>query len=247
MKIFTIFLFTFAPLAMIAQTVDYNKVIIPDRITNVSFDERLVQLAWRNHPSVKVAQQNVEIAETERSMAKWSWLDNIYGVGNLNEFTVAPASHERSIYYPRYNFGVRVSLGDFVQMPKKTKLATYRMVNANHVVNGQKLSIREEVLQSVERMKENYKIIKLRQFVKEEYYQMYKEAEKKFQTNEINLERLRAALQVYYSRSEDLIQAQSEFNQEKLNLEGFTGVRLEEIEGYTEFLARLDEEAKQDF
>jgi outer membrane protein TolC len=132
-------------------------------------------------------------------------------------------------------------------MPKKTKLATYRMVNANHVVNGQKLSIREEVLQSVERMKENYKIIKLRQFVKEEYYQMYKEAEKKFQTNEINLERLRAALQVYYSRSEDLIQAQSEFNQEKLNLEGFTGVRLEEIEGYSEFLARLDEEAKQDF
>jgi 5'-deoxynucleotidase YfbR-like HD superfamily hydrolase len=83
--------------------------------------------------------------------------------------------------------------------------------------------------------------------VKEEFYQMYKEAEKKFQTNEVNLERLRASLQEYYSRSEDLIIAQSTFNQERLNLEAIIGVKLEDVEGYSAFVAKLDEESKQDF
>ena len=246
MKIFNALLFTLAPLIVTAQTVDYNKIVIPERITAVTFDERLVQLAWKNHPSNKIVQQNVEIAKNEKNLARWAWLDNIYAVGNLNEFTIEPSSNERSTFYPRYNFGVRFSLGTFVQTPIQTKIANGQMVNANHLVNQQKLLIRDEVLTSMEKMKESYKILKLRQFVKEEFYQMYKEAEKKFQTNEINLERLRATLQEYYGRSEDLIQAQSSFNQEKINLESLTGIKLEDVEGYSAVLAKLDEEAKQD-
>jgi outer membrane protein TolC len=165
----------------------------------------------------------------------------------LNEFTIEPNSNERSTFYPRYNFGVRFSLGTFVQTPLETKIANDKSVNAVHMVNQQKLVIREEVLVSLEKLKEAYKIIKLRQFVKEEFYQMYKEAEKKFQTNEVNLERLRASLQEYYSRSEDLIIAQSTFNQERLNLEAIIGVKLEDVEGYSAFVAKLDEESKQDF
>lgn len=247
MKIFKTVLFILVPLIATAQTVDYNKIVIPERITAVTFDERLVQLAWKNHPSNKIVQQNVEIAKKERNLARWSWLDNIYAVGNLNEFTIEPNSNDRSTFFPRYNFGVRVSLGTFVTTPLETKIANDRNTNAVHMVNQQKLVIREEVLVSLEKLKEAYKIIKLRQFVKEEFYQMYKEAEKKFQTNEVNLERLRASLQEYYGRSEDLITAQSKFNQEKINLEAIIGLKLDDVEGYSAFLAKLDEESKQDF
>ncbi len=32
------------------QSVDYNKIILPAGAANVSFEERLVQIAWMNNP-----------------------------------------------------------------------------------------------------------------------------------------------------------------------------------------------------
>src|SRR5690606_22628995 len=100
-----------------AQTVDYNRIILPENITTVSFDEKLVQLAWRNNPSNRIVEENIRIAQKEKAIASWSWLDNIYAVGNLNEFTLEGTNLERQIFYPRYNFGVRLSLGTFVKTP----------------------------------------------------------------------------------------------------------------------------------
>ena len=66
-----------------AQNIDYNKIVLPDKVIPSSFEERLVQLAWKNHPSNIIASQNVQIAGKEKKLAQWKWLDDIYANGNL--------------------------------------------------------------------------------------------------------------------------------------------------------------------
>src|SRR6267142_2066693 len=114
MKLLRILTFLALPMTVPAQSIDYNKIVLPDRIVPNSFEERLVQLAWKNHPSNRVVDQNVEIAHKEKVVARWQWLDNIYANGNLNEYTLHPNPGAINVYYPRYNFGVRVTLGNFV-------------------------------------------------------------------------------------------------------------------------------------
>ena len=75
-------------LAVVAQ-VDYNKIILPDDATDVSFEERLVQLAfWRNNPESQMVYQGVEAAREDGKVAvrQWSTLTGV--TGNLNEFSV---------------------------------------------------------------------------------------------------------------------------------------------------------------
>ena len=72
MKRLPLLFFVFASLLLNAQSVDYNKIIVTEQISAISFEEKLVQLAWQNHPSNKVAAQRVEQAQSQRAKAQWS-------------------------------------------------------------------------------------------------------------------------------------------------------------------------------
>lgn len=231
----------------LGQNVDYNKIVVPERVANVSFEERLVQLAWKNQPANKIMQTNVEIAESNLKQAQWSWLDRIGATGNVNEFTLNPDEYERSAFYPRYNFSIRLDLGMFSNIPQETKQARLNQLNAEHMVNEQKIEMRRQVLLSLQRLEEMFRLIKLAERMKEDNYVMFKDAEEKFSLGDITIERYRATLQTYSLRMADLIQARSDFNQEKINLEALIGVSLEEVEGYEQYLIDLAKKAQAEF
>jgi len=236
----------FLPMSVLyAQTVDYNRIILPERITSTTFEERLVQIAWRNHPSNRVVEENVRIAQKEKAIASWSWLDNIFAVGNLNEFTLTGSGGERADFYPKYNFGARISLGTFVRTPLESRLADSRLVSAEFLVNAKKIDLRSEVLIQLEHFKESFQILNLRKELREEYYQMYKIMENKFQLNETTLDKLQGAQESYLIQAQNMITVQSKFNQEKIALEAQVGLKLEDIEGYQEFLVQLEKEVRR--
>lgn len=246
MKKFSLLVFTFTSALASAQSVDYNKIIVTEQVSAISFEERLVQLAWRNHPSNKVVAQQVEQAQTLRSKARWSWLDNIYVEGNYNEFTgkdeidaVARA------FYPRYNVGVRLPLGTFVQTPLSAQAAQDQVLISEFNVNTKKLEVREEVLMGVERLKEKFKIVKLRERIQEDYFLMFQSTEKKFKAGEITLEAYRETSQAYYQKEEEIIQARSAFNQQRIAIEAMVGVELKDVEGYVQFIDRLTTETQE--
>ena len=164
----------------------------------------------------------------------------------MNEYTLHPVPGATNVYYPRYNFGVRVTLGSFVTIPLQTSAANDRLINSEHLVNVKKLGVREEILANVERLKQYYKFIKIREQIKEDFRTMYKDAEKKFSTGDINIERYRAAVQAYYDQSEQVVEAQTNYNGVKIALEALVGVQLTDIEGYKEFISKLDAEIKID-
>ena len=239
-----------------AQNIDYNKIILPEKVVPNNFEERLIQLAWKNHPSNKMVQDNVFVAEKEKRLAKWRWLDDIYANGNLNEFTLKKQATDdgttgtgtlnQNLFYPRYNIGLRLSLGTFFNIPVQTKIASGKLSYAEHEVDQKKLTVREEILGNVAKLKQYYKFIKLRKQIREDFFTMYKDAEKKFSTGEITIERYRTALQAYYDQSEQVVEAQTNFDGIRYALESLIGVELTEVEGYREFTTRLDNELKSE-
>lgn len=229
------------------QTVDYNKIILPENVTPATFEERLVQLAWKNHPSNNTKQQNVKIAQSEKQLAQWKWLDDIYASGNLNEYTINPSPlTPDNVFFPRYNFGFRFSIGTFVNTPLHTKVASTKILVAENEIKERKLLVREEVLSNFEKLKQFYKSLKLREQILEDYLVMYKDSEKKFSTGDIDIEKYRMAVQSYLGQAEKVVDAQASFNSTKITLDALIGLDLNELEGYKEFLQQLDSEIRID-
>src|SRR5690606_9044575 len=110
--------------------------------------------------------------------------------------------------------------------------------------NELKLSIRKDMLVQIEQFKERYKVLRLRDRLKEDFLVLLKDAEKKFSQGEIQIEQYQMASQAYYTRSEAVITAVSQFNQTKIALEELIGLRLEEVEGYNSFLNQLEAEIR---
>lgn len=240
MKRLPLFLVVLVPFLSNAQSVDYNKIIVTDQISEISFEERLIQLAWRNHPSNKVVTQRVDMAQTQRAQARWSWLDNIYLEGNYNEFTGKDDVDDIArAFYPRYNIGVRLPLSTFAQTPLNAKVANDRLLMTEYEVNQKKLEVRQDVLLAVERLKERFKIIKLRERIQEDYFLMYQSTEKKFRAGEISLDDYRSTSQAYYLKEEEIIQARSLFNQQRIALEAMIGLELKDVDGYVQFIDKL--------
>lgn len=245
MKRIVLYLFVLLPLLSRAQAVDYNKIIVSDQVPSISFEERLVQLAWKNHPTNKVALQKVEMAQALKSKASWAWLDNFFVQANINEFTGnTEVDGWGRAFYPKYNLGVKLPIGTFVHTPLNTHAANDQVLINEYEVNAKKLEVRRDVLLSIEKLRERFKIIKLRERIKEDYLLMFQDAEKKFKEGKITLEFYRGTIQAYTLQEEEIIQAQSLFNQERIALEQLIGVELKDVEGYIEFTNRLTKETQ---
>lgn len=234
-------LLIFLPVVVSAQNIDYNKVILPDKVIPAEFEEKLVQLAWKNHPANKVVMQNVAIAEKEKKQAAWSWLDDIYANGNLNEFTINPNPEtSANLFFPKYNFGVRVSLGTLVRVPIETRIANDKLINTQHLVNEKKISVREDVLSNLERFKQYFAFRKYRQQLKDDFYTIFLLEQQKYEKGEIEFERYRSVSHAYLTQAEDVRDAETNMNASRISIESLIGIRLKDVEGYDKFMSDLD-------
>lgn len=109
-------------------------------------EDRLVQLALDKNNVNKAMVFESQMAVAELRQAKLLWLDRFRLQGNLNEFTVQPDRFVRSQFFPRYNFSVGISLGDFGIIPNEVKRtrAAYEITRLG--IDSQRQLIRTEVL-----------------------------------------------------------------------------------------------------
>jgi hypothetical protein len=83
--LFSLLLLTCATLVgASAQTVNYEKIIPPPYATQLSFADRLVQLAWQNHAANRNYELDVISTEKAIKLAKFEWLDLISLTLNIN-------------------------------------------------------------------------------------------------------------------------------------------------------------------
>jgi len=220
------FIFCFFAIYVYGQQSDNDKSIQnEDMPTDIR--ERLVQLAWSNHPGNQIAIKDFEIAKVNLTQAQWAWLNQINASGNLNEFTINP-NPEVNLFYPRYNFGVNIPLGIFVMNPTNTKISELELIKADLEVQNQKIIIRNQVLSAYENYLRYEKIYNIRRDLTEIEYASFLVIEEKFESGEVTLDNYKIASKEYSTELENQIIAKNQLENAKLVLEMLIGSNLED-------------------
>lgn len=232
MKKLLFFLVVILPELAFTQNVDYNSIIIPKEVDDITFEEKLVRLAWQNNPANKILeyQQNMEVIDTK--LAKWAWLDNFRVQGNLNEFVLNESADidNRAAFFPKYNLTGQVAVGYFVNIPLQVRREQQELLIANANTNLQKLDIRAEVLTRYETYLMNRQILKIQTEITEDMYASLTLAEQRFKNGELSLGEYNNEQDRYNNQLMNQVTAQSNFNISKIRVEELIGMRLEDIQ-----------------
>ena len=229
MKIAILFLVISIP--VLGQNVDYNKIILPEGSQATEFEERLVQLAWRNHPANEAVRREVNIAEYDVKQSNVSWLENIRITGNMNEFTINKAADPfgRAAFFPKYNIGASVSLGTFFTIPYTIRKSKEALVISQANVNAQKLAVRNEVLKLYNEYVMRERIFKLQSQALLDNETSHKLEEQRFRRGDITFDLYSTSLAAYNDALVAQLQAERDFKNAKLDLEERIGMRLEDV------------------
>lgn len=229
MKIAILLLVITTPL--LAQNVDYNKIIAPESAQAAEFEERLVQLAWRNHPTNEAVRREVNIAEYDVKQSNVAWLENIRITGNMNEFTINKAADPfgRAAFFPKYNIGASISLGTFFTIPYTIRKSKEALIISQANVNTQKLAVRNEVLKLYNEYLMRERIFKLQSQALLDNETSHKLEEQRFRRGDITFDLYSTSLAAYNNALVAQLQAERDFKNVKLDLEQWIGMRLEDV------------------
>ncbi|WKZ60962.1 MAG: TolC family protein [Cyclobacteriaceae bacterium] len=212
-----------------AQTIDYNKIILPDRAQSSDFGEKLVQLAWKNHPTNEILRRELMIAQYQVGRSAADWLDLITIQGNINEFNIKAQDAAVPVFLPRYNFGISIPLGVLVANPNETKQNRQRLSIAQEEINAQKLEVRRVVLKSYNEYQLREKIFRIQSQQFSDIESNFKLIEQRFKNGELTFETFTAGQSDLNRASIQLLEAERDLKNAKLDLEQLIGVRLEDV------------------
>lgn len=211
------------------QKIDYDKIILPG--SDLEFNEKLVQIAWNNHPINNIARKTVKLAKYNHKQAIGQWFDIVEFQLNYNEFTLNPSTDvlNRSAYYPRYNIALRIPLGMFITQPMITKRGKEEINISEEEVNARKIQVREEVLKSYNMYlmyREIYNIQNLALTDTESSHQVIENA---FRNGEESFDIYINSLNALNRIKIENIKAETDYLNAKLDLEAKIGISLEDI------------------
>lgn len=233
MKYLFLTILVFCAFTVFPQEINYNKIILPKSYgSDIEFNEKLVQLAWNNHPNNSITNRTVKIAKHNHTLTVSQWFDIFQFQANFNEFTINPSSDvfDRSAYYPRYNLGINFTLGTFISLPTQNRIAREAISISEDEVNSKKLQVREQILKSYNlfiMFKEIYHLQSLAVSDAESSHQLVENA---FNNGEVTFERYINSLTALNNLRIENIQAETNFLNAKLELEAQIGIPLEEVQ-----------------
>ena len=232
MKKIIILLIVTLPLVSQAQNVDYNSIILPYSVTDISFEEKLVRLAWQNNPANHILDHQRNMADIEVKQARWRWLDDWRIQGNVNEFTLNENADvgDRAQFYPKYNVTGQIRLSYFVDIPLEVKKKKQEVMISRENINLQKLAIRAEVLTRYQTYLMNRELLKIQTEIVEDLYASLSLAEQKFKNGEITLTAYNLEQDRYNNQRVKQINTQGDFNIAKISVEELIGMRLEDVQ-----------------
>jgi outer membrane protein TolC len=215
--------------ALLGQSVDYNKIILPPSVKDASIEERLVQIAWANMPTNSMAYRRVTMAKNDLRKQQWAWLNHINITGNLNEFTIKGTSDIPNNFYPRYNFSIGFSLGSFADHSISVKNARENIRLQEESVNDQKLFVRAEVLRRYSTYKSNEELLSMQNRLLTSFESNFKLQQTKFSNGEITMDQFSGSEERLNNQRIRKITAENNFQHAKLDLEQMLGMKLEDI------------------
>ncbi len=223
-----------SPSVVVAQQVDYNKIILPLGASNISYEERLVQLAWQNNPASEIAKSDALAAEQDVKALGSQWLRQIGITANLNKYSLEeinnnPSANEVFNFYPAYNVFLTLPLSTFFEGPHLKKAAQNRLNASEERINQLKLNLRAEVLKRYNDYKMNEEIRNIRKEALADEESNYLAIEEKFKNGTATVESYQLSLKSRNELRIQAVEAENMLTKSKLDLEALIGVKLEEV------------------
>lgn len=230
-KIVFVFLAMLCSRAVLAQDVDYNAIILPTNAVNTSFEEKLVQLAWRNDPNNTMIVKEASIAQYNLKQAQWNWLDYFSAQGNLNEFTINPGSdtNDRSAFYPRYNFSVRVSFGTLATNALEVKKRRVQASINEDAIKARKIQVRALTLTRYAQYQLAEKKYKIQKETADQSDVNFKYIEQRFKDGQDDLQTYNNILERNTNQQLRLAELEAELRMAKYGVEELIGTKLENV------------------
>ncbi|HMH34019.1 MAG TPA: TolC family protein [Puia sp.] len=196
-----------------------------------SVAESLVLLAM-NNPQIKFSEKQALAQRYVYTRSKTLWLNTITLTGNLNEYSIQEFNNS-NIYngntlYPRYNFGIQLPLGIFVNNGKQTKSELYRYQAATEDIETIKLNIRKAVLLAYEDYQTDKELLAFQQQVVLDSRLFYSKTEARYQKGEINLEDYILAGRSKNTEEVRLLNTRRDIANAETNIEALIGMRLDD-------------------
>lgn len=212
--------------------VDYNRIILPeDSGLDIPFEERLVQLAWRNNPNREILENEEEIAKYELGRARLSWLDGIALIGNYNEIIVGNEAINNNMFFPRNLYGIRavLPLNFMTETVQKSKI-NKKILQSSHLATDQlKLSLRKEVLTAYHEFLMYEELLQIQSELFDSEFSSYQIALNDFEDGLISVDDYSAIVRSYNMQRINKVKGENELIAAKLRLEELIGVNLEEV------------------
>lgn len=214
-----------------AQRSDYNKIILPNNTEDIAFVEKLVQLAWQNYPSNRIAKQQVQLSELDLKKTKRQWFDIGTISGNVNEFNFSDDEdlQERSEFFPRYNIRASISLSMLFNTPLDVGQSRINLDLAKEEVNQRKLAVRREVIQ----LFNNYTMLKeihsIQTTILEDATSAHQLKEQNFQQGEESYDNYLISLKAFNNEKIKTLQSETAYRNAQLDLEEVIGISLNDV------------------
>lgn len=190
--------------------------------------EILVELAIANSHHLKSAENVALSSKYNYSKSKTEWLDNISARGNLNEYTIDRKANNIVNQFPRYNFGVVIPLGIFVNSPKQAKVDYYNYQAREEDVKGIKSILRKSMLTLYQDYLMNLKMKNIQQQIVNDYKAISTGNETKFASGQMTLEAFAMSNLNYYNAVTKQANIDRDLEVAKVGIEEMIGLRLED-------------------
>jgi outer membrane protein TolC len=219
-----------------AQEVDFDKVIPLTLTDSLSYIDRLVYWGWHNYSKGYSLEHEIKKAEKKIKLTRHDWTNNLTANFNLNERNINSdpsfgfdGSSSTNVIFPRYNFGIKLSIGDILVRPTEVNMAKYDLLVAHENLNSQKISFRTEVERRYELYLLKTEIFKHRVISEEDTKLIYNRVAEKFKKGEVTLEQFSSSQGLRNKSIEERTVSESEMKVAKLELEEVLGTKLESI------------------
>lgn len=233
-RISLVVLTLFLGLATQAQIVKTDTSVLlklpPDAARIARFKAKLVELALQ-HPDMKQYADKKLINKYELNSTGAQWLNHFSAAGNLNEFTIKGNSSQNNTFYPRYNFGVVLPIGNLIKIPNDVKRVRTERKVLEKQEESDALTVKATVLQLYEEYAANKQLFELHMPLVEDALLNYTQAEEKFRAGDetISIEIYKEAYRAYNGEMAKKILLEKELRQSKLKLEEMVGTTLEQV------------------
>ncbi len=223
------------------STVDYDKIIPPDEARHLTMPEKLVQIAWKNQPSVEILNSQREISQQDRKKAKNAWFDYLNLGFNANEYTLGLRKNSGPVdpitgkvssgnqFYPIFNASLNLKLSSFAYIPAEKKKAAENIKISDENIKGKKLSLRATVLSTYQEYIMAKELLTLQIEMTEDAAARNALFQQKFKDGKISLDDLNLASNNLLDQKSRQISMEGKVELAKISLEELIGMKLEDV------------------